>query len=104
MFIKRKKEIHCSIEEFNDQLKIARSISNNVFFTKYDRNKPIGENAYLETTDKYFKLTYKLGKEKLTYIADRNGEEIVNLPPVANVMKDFSKIYKIQRVSDFMNI
>lgn len=102
MFIRSRKEVHCNtIEEFNEQLKIAKSICTAIFYQKYDRSTPICERAYFETTDKYYKLTYKLGNEKRTYVVDKNGEEYYE-PDTIHIASEINKVYKVQKVSEYL--
>lgn len=89
-----------TLEEFNYQLKVAKNICFAVFFEKYT-NQPIAQNAFVETTEKYFKLTYKLAKKKITYIFDRNGET-KEPPNVLEIMSEVGKQVKPQKAQDIL--
>jgi len=89
-----------TLEEFNYQLKVAKNICFAVFFEKYT-NQPISQNAFVETTEKYFKLTYKLAKKKITYIFERNGET-KEPPNVLEIMSEVGKQVKPQKVQDIL--
>lgn len=99
-FIGEKKPIYCSLEEFNEQLKIAKKTCI-IRFERYDKKNPLTRDAYVWQTDKYFKLAFRLGDEKVTYVLDRNGEGNQEAN-VAHAVSELSKIYPIQRVSDYM--
>lgn len=102
MFVGKKKSIYCNtIEEFNKQMKIAKDICSVIYYKKYDNTKPISKCAYLETTDKFYKLTYKLGRTKKTYIFDRNGEHHYEMN-VAHVASEMSRQSPIQKVCDYL--
>ncbi len=100
MFVGKRKSIYCNtVEDFNEQMKIAKDICSAIYYKKYDNKTPISKCAYLETTDKFYKLTYKLGKNKRTYIFDRNGEHHYEMN-VANVASQMSRESPIQKVEE----
>lgn len=102
MFKGKKKAVYCdTIEEFNRQMQIAGDICSIIFYEKYDSTKPISTYGYLEETDKFYKLTYKLCKEKKTYIFDKNGEKHYEFN-VAQVSSEMSRQAKIQKVSELL--
>lgn len=97
----KRREIQCeTLEEFNRHMKLAKEICFKVFYEKYDRQS-IRQNAYFEETPKYFKLTYRLFKDKRTYVFERNGEYNV-ISDTKEIAAEFAKVHKVQELSDYM--